>query len=77
MPYVRLPELPPRLQEYHPNADVGREPDPDDWADHIDRFTHEKILRLVIFYNDDFGILRRDNVKNRQQKLLDWLSHQV
>jgi hypothetical protein len=46
--------LPVTLQHYQPNAAVGATPHP--WAPEMDRYHLRDILRLVIFYNNDFGI---------------------
>jgi hypothetical protein len=64
---------PPPLaaQDFQPNAAVGDVPNP--WNPQIDAYQHLDILRLVIFYNDDFGIVAGDPVHVRRQQVRTWL----
>ena len=39
------------------------------WHFNSNSYTHAAILRLVIFYNDDFGIVAGDPVEVRREKL--------
>ena len=41
---------------------------------HIDEYLHVDILRAVIFYNDDFGIVPGDSMVLRREKFRNWLS---
>ncbi|KAH9992625.1 hypothetical protein BJV77DRAFT_1001921 [Russula vinacea] len=47
------------------------------WDGHIAAYQHIHILRLVIFYNDDFGIVMNDKIPSRREKLRTWLLEQV
>ena len=42
---------------------------PWDFNSKFGNYTHATILRLVIFYNDDFGIVAGDPVEVRREKL--------
>jgi len=39
------------------------------WHFNSNNYTHAAILRLVIFYNDDFGIVAGDLLDVRKEKL--------
>jgi hypothetical protein len=67
--------LPADAQNFHPNAVIGDVPQ--GWDGHIAAFQHIHILRLVIFYNDDFGIVMNDKIPSRREKLRTWLLEQV
>jgi hypothetical protein len=41
---------------------------------HPSGYTHAEILNIIIFYNDDFGIVERDNIGTRTAKLRAWLT---
>lgn len=59
------------IQDYHPNGLVGTVPpqfNPD-----VDSYQHVDILRLIVFYNDDFGIQAGDQLPERKRKIRNWL----
>ena len=66
-------DLPAAAQNYHPNAAVGDVPAP--WNQSVESYQLADILRLVIFYNDNFGIEAGDLVRVRRTnlKVLAWL----
>lgn len=66
--------LPAAAQNFQPNAAVGDIPNP--WNPNIDAYQHLDILQLVIFYNDDFGIIAGDPVATRRYKVRTWLVEQ-
>jgi hypothetical protein len=37
-------------------------------------YTHQEILNMVIFYNDNFHILPGDDIATRHNKFREWLS---
>jgi hypothetical protein len=37
-------------------------------------YTHQEILNMVIFYNEDFNILPGDDVATRRNKFREWIS---
>jgi hypothetical protein len=59
------------LPDCHPNAAIGDVPAP--WNSNIEAYQLEDVFRLVIFYNDDFGINAGDHVSVRRRKVLAWL----
>jgi hypothetical protein len=63
--------LPLTAQDYQPNAAVGDMPN--SWNSNVDAYQLVDILRLVIFYNDDFGIDAGDLVDVMRQKVRAWL----
>lgn len=67
-------QLPADVQGYHPEAEIGDVPPA--WNGHIDEYLHVDILRAVIFYNDDFGIVPGDSMVLRREKFRNWLSEQ-
>jgi hypothetical protein len=69
------PALPAAAQFFEPNAGIGDVPD--EFNPNIDEYQDADILRLVIFYNDDFGIALADTVAIRRLKLRTWLLDQV
>jgi hypothetical protein len=64
--------LPPEVQHYQPNARVGDVPLR--WVSDIGTYTHAQILKLVVFYKDDFGINEGDLINVRRNKLRNWLT---
>jgi hypothetical protein len=64
-------DLPPAAQDYKPNAAVGDVPHP--WDPNVDTYELIDILRLVIFYNDDFGIDAHDELVVMKRKVGTWL----
>jgi hypothetical protein len=64
--------LPLEVQNYHPLAGIGDVPHP--WDPNIARYTHTQILKLIIFYNDSFGIDQGDHLGVRKLKLHNWLT---
>ena len=69
------PALPQAAQNYQPNAQIGQVPNP--WNPNLDSLQHLEILQLVIFYNDNFGIIVGDQVGTRRQKVRNWLVDQA
>jgi hypothetical protein len=63
--------LPAALQDYHPNAAIGNVCQ--EWDGDIGNLNTRLILKLIIFYNDDFGIIMADSVPRRIDKILRWL----
>lgn len=53
-------------------ADIGLVPTPFD--NNISAYTHAQILDLIIFYNDDFGIVPGEALSSRQNKVLYFLA---
>lgn len=51
--------------------DVGTTPPQFDGS--IANYQHIDILNLIVFYNDDFGIVNSDNLGARQNKVLSFL----
>jgi hypothetical protein len=66
--------LPVAAQNFQPNAAAGEVPNP--WNPDIDAYQLLDILKLVIFYNDDFGIIAGDPVARRRYKVRNWLLEQ-
>ena len=62
-------------QNFHPNAAIGDVPQ--GWDGHIGAYQQIHILRLVIFYNDNFGIVVNDDMPTRREKVKTWLEEQV
>jgi len=59
------------IQEFQLHGVVGTVPpqfNPD-----VDAYQHIDILHLVVFYNDDFGILLGDQLPERKRKIRNWL----
>ncbi|KAI0247079.1 hypothetical protein BJV78DRAFT_1364394 [Lactifluus subvellereus] len=67
----RQPQLPEPVEAYHPNAMIGALPNP--WDPDIEGYSHANILKLVVFYNDDFGIVPADRLRTRRGKVRTWL----
>jgi hypothetical protein len=64
--------LPAATANYHPNAAIGDVPN--EWIPDIDEYSLVDILRLIIFYNDGFGINANDTVNAKKRKVLEWLT---
>jgi hypothetical protein len=56
----------PFVQNYQPQAPVGACPSP--WNAEIDALLDNDILRLAVFYNDDFGVVVADPIVARKYK---------
>ena len=69
--------LPPEAHQYHPQAAIGMVPIPPFWNPRPDTYTLLYILKLVIFYNDDFCIVAGDSLPTRKEKLRVWLTEGV
>ena len=67
--------LPAAAQKFQPNAAVGDVPNP--WGPIINSYQLLDILKLVIFYNDNFGIIAGDPLSDRIFKLRVWPLEQV
>jgi len=71
-----------RRQEAHTVDNVLRVPDeippigsvPQGFGNYPTRFSHADIVRLIIFYNDDFGIIQQDDLAERRLKLTSFLT---
>lgn len=44
---------------------------------HLEEFTGQDILNLIVFYNNDFGIVLEDDEATRRQKLLIFLTEGI
>ena len=66
------PYPPPHVNHYRPDAEVGDVPD--QWDSDIGAYTHAQVLKLVVFYNDDFGINEGDLLTVKRNKLRNWLT---
>lgn len=47
---------------------------PFQWYSNTGSYTHTQISKLVVFYNDDFGIDRADLIDARKNKFRNWLT---
>ena len=63
--------LPAQAQNYHPNAAICDLPA--QWNSNADTLRLVDILKLVIFYNDDFGINVDDPINIKRKKVREWL----
>jgi hypothetical protein len=63
--------LPQNLQAYQPQAETGSTPP--NWNPQVIAYRDSDILRLVIFYNDDFGIVAGDTLATMREKIVSWL----
>jgi hypothetical protein len=66
--------LPAAAQSFQPNAAVGDVPNP--WNPEYLSYELLDILKLVIFYNDDFGIVVGDPLSDGMVKVRNWLLEQ-
>jgi hypothetical protein len=48
-----------------------------DFNDNIDNYQHADILRFVVFYNENFGIIHADPLPDRKHKLRRWFTEDV
>jgi hypothetical protein len=55
------------LQNYQPNGAVGTIPP--NFNSNVDNYTNLDILKLIIFYNDDFDIAVDDALHERKVKI--------
>jgi hypothetical protein len=55
-------------------APLGQTPPLYNAETNIDAFRHEDILRLIEFYNDDFGIVAGDGIAVRRNKYRLWMA---
>lgn len=67
--------LPAAVQDFQPNAAIGDVPKP--WNPLIEGYEDLDILKLVIFYNDSFGIVAGDSISDRRFKVRYWLSEGI
>jgi hypothetical protein len=67
-----LEGIPAGAQGYHPQGDVGDAYHP--WNPNIEGLQRQEIARLIIFYNDSFGINAGDSVVGMRQKIRAWLA---
>lgn len=63
--------LPAAARNFQPNAAVGDVPNP--WNEVLESYKLLDILKLVIFYTDDFGIVAGDPLSARIGKVRVWL----
>lgn len=54
------------------NANINTTPNP--FNSNIHSLSDTEILRLIMFYNDSFGIVARDDTGERRRKLALWLT---
>jgi hypothetical protein len=54
-----------------PAANLGQPPP--FYDANLDGYQHEDILRLIEFYNDNFGIIAGDGLPARTAKLREWM----
>ncbi|KAI0286913.1 hypothetical protein BGY98DRAFT_942701 [Russula aff. rugulosa BPL654] len=66
--------LPGYALNFHPEAPLGTVPA--DWNRNIHSYTIRDVLRLVVFYNDDFGIYLDDSLAVKRDKVRAWLCDQ-
>jgi hypothetical protein len=59
------------LQEYRPHGPVGGVPPT--FNSDFENYQDIDILRLVVFYNNNFGIDAQDPLPERKRKLTRWL----
>jgi hypothetical protein len=65
------PPLPPVVQAFQPNAEIGMIPP--QFNPSVDGYQHIDIYKLIIFYNDSFGIVLGDPLHERKRKIRTWL----
>lgn len=65
------PALPAIVQQYHPNGAIGDTMNP--WIANISILTLQEILKVVVFYNNNFGINARETIAVRREKVHGWL----
>jgi len=63
------------VQDFQPHGLIGAVPP--QFNSNVDSYQHVDILRLVVFYNDDFGIHAGDNLLERKFKLRLWLTEHL
>ena len=66
--------LPPEVQQYGPQAVIGTVPILPFWNPRLDTYTLLYILKLVVFYNDNFSIDTGDSLPVMKEKLRVWLT---
>jgi hypothetical protein len=64
-------ELSQNLQNYQPNAEIGNVTD--QWNSNIEGYMKDDFLKLVIYYNEDFGIYVEDTTADRRRNVRAWL----
>ena len=64
-------DLPQTVVNHHPDAHVDDTPNP--WDHRTSGYHVNTILKLIIFYNDDFGIVADDGIAEKREKLNAWL----
>ena len=75
MPLAAPAALVQAIQAFQPHGVVGTVfPQ---FNPNVDAYQHIDILHLVIFYNDDFGILLGDQLPERKRKIRNWLMEHV
>ena len=63
------------VQDFQPHGLIGTVPP---WFNsNIDSYQHIDILRLVVFYNDDFGINVGDQLFERKHNVRIWLTEHL
>ena len=70
MPGVGLVDMPPVV-----NANVNAVPNP--FNANINSLSDAEILRLIMFYNDSFGIVAGDDTGERRKKFELWLTQLI
>ena len=69
------PDLPDAVRVYHPHVDIGSIPT--EWNLNPNSYEKYDILKLVIFYNKNFGICTDDSLSIRRDKIHVWLAGQA
>lgn len=75
---LAAPALGATYPAFPANADaVGRNQNQSDQLNQVPflgTLTHAEILQMMLFYNEDFGILANDTASTRREKVRHWLS---
>jgi len=75
IPLCGQPQLNQLAMAYQPQAPIDAVPP--NWDAHIMGYSDIDIIRLVIFYNDDFGIVANDVESRRKEKLILWFTEWI
>lgn len=70
-----IAHLAPEVEHYNPGAEIGDVSV--GWNEDISVYHLNDILRMVIFYNNNFNIIAGGNVSTMRDKFFNWLLESV
>lgn len=63
------------INGYRPNAEIGGVPDENDVPERVEEITNQQqCWKMVVFYNETFGIVQGDDTKRMRFKIMAFMN---